>query len=245
MAELQLGEWRVLVKRILGVGTVAMLCLTPTAARAATLDFTGVGKADIVSISGLRTVTAYAGELDWSWLGTPPAGFSQSLYTYCVDVLNNEADPQYNVTVRSTDDMSPATAPYSAAGAGAKIAYLVNANAANIHGALGTNEQAAGLQLAIWETLYDSDLGGFNLKYGDFIVSASDKTLYWATHYLEDLYSSASNTGRAAWLDSPGNGNGQDQVTVPEPSTLALLMLGAGLVFAFRRKYASMPMTMV
>jgi len=233
----------VLVKKVLGLGALAMLCLTPAAASAATLDFTGVGKADIVNISGLRTVTAYAGELNWDWLGTPPAGFSQSLYTYCVDVLNNEADPQYNVTVRSTDEMTPATSPYSAAGAGGKIAWLVNTYAATIH-VSGTNEQAAGLQLAIWETLYDSDLGGYNLGSGDFIVSASAGTMNWATNYLKGLYSSTSNTGHAAWLDSPGNGNGQDQVTVPEPSTLALLMVGAGLVFAFRRKSASMPMTM-
>jgi len=217
----------------------------PSAASAATLDFTGVGKADIVTISGLRTVTAYAGELNWDWLGTPPAGFSQSLYTYCVDVLNNEADPQYNVTVRSTDDMTPATSPYSAAGAGAKIAWLVNTYATAIH-ATGTNQQAAGLQLAIWETLYDSDLGAYNalsLFTGDFIVAASAGTLYWADTYLKDLYSSSGNTGRAAWLDSPGNGNGQDQVTVPEPSTLALLMLGAGLIFAFRRKSTPSMMT--
>jgi len=232
----------VLVKKSLCVGALALLCSMPSVASAATLDFTGVGKADIVSISGLRTVNAYAGELNWDWLGTPPAGFSQSLYTYCVDVLNNEADPQYNVAVRTTDEMTPATSPYSAAGAGAKIAWLVNTYAANIH-ASGTNEQAAGLQLAIWETLYDSDLGGFNLASGDFIVSASASTISWASNYLTSLYSSASNTGRAAWLDSPGNGNGQDQVTVPEPSTLALLMLGAGLIFAFRRKSTPSMMT--
>ncbi len=213
------------------------MCSVPSAARAATLDFTGMGKADVVMISGLRTVYAYAGELDWDWVGAPPAGFSQSLYTYCVDVLNNEADPQYNVTVRSTDEMTPATSPYTAPGAGSKIAWLVNTYAADIH-ASGTNEQAAGLQLAIWETLYDSDLGGFNLNSGDFSVMASIGTLSWATTYLKSLYE-IGGTGQAAWLDSPGNGNGQDQVTaVPEPSTLALLMLGGGLIFVFRRKSA-------
>lgn len=228
-----------LLKKIVSVSAcaLALLCLRSSSASAATLDFTGVGKADIVSISGLRTVTAYAGELNWDWLGTPPAGFSQSLYTYCVDVLNNEADPQYNVTVRSTDDMTPATSPYSAAGAGAKIAWLVNTYAASIHSS-GTNEQAAGLQLAIWETLYDSNLGGFNLTSGQFIVSASVGTMTWATTYLTNLYSSASNTGSAAWLDSPGNNVGQDQVTVPEPSTLALLIVAGALFFAFRRKSA-------
>jgi hypothetical protein len=203
-------------------------------AGASTLDWTGMGKADIVSISGLRTVTAYAGELDWNWLGTPPAGFSQSLYTYCVDILNNEADPQYNVAVRSTDELTPTTTPYSAAGAGGKIAWLINSYAATIHSS-GTNEQAAGLQVAIWETLYDSSLNTFDLTKGQFIVSASVGTMTWAGTYLKALYSSTSNTGHATWLDSPGNGNGQDQVTVPEPSTLALLIAG-GLIFAFRRK---------
>jgi hypothetical protein len=226
-------EWSVRVKRLIGVGALALLCLVPSAAGAETLDFTGIGKASVVSISGLRTVTAWAGELDWSWIGTPPAGFSQSLYSYCVDVLNNEADPQYNVTVRSTDDMTLNPQPYSSAGAGAKIGWLVNTYAANIH-AYGTNEEAAGLQVAIWETLYDST-GPFNLAAGQFIVSASAGVMSAATNYLSALYSSGG-TGSAVWLDSPGNGNGQDQVTVPEPSTLALLMLAAAAIFAFRRK---------
>jgi hypothetical protein len=216
---------------------MALMCSVPSAASAATLDFTGIGKADIVSISGLRTVTAWAGELDWNWLGTPPAGFSQSLYTYCVDVLNNEADPQYNVAVRSTDDLTPTTTPYSASGAGGKIAWLINSYAATIHSS-GTNDQAAGLQVAIWETLYDSSGNTFNLSQGNFIVSASAGTMYWASTYLTNLYSSANNTGRTVWLDSPGNGNGQDQVTVavPEPSTVALLIVAAGLIFALGRK---------
>jgi len=223
---------------MLSVGALALLCLIPSTANAATLDFTGVGKADIVSISGLRTVTAYAGELDWAWLGTPPAGFSQSLYTYCVDVLNNEADPQYNVAVRSTDDLTPVSSPYSAAGAGGKIAWLVNTYAAGIH-ASGTNEQAAGLQVAIWETLYDSSLNTFNLAAGQFSVSGSSGTMAWANTFLTNLYSSSSNTGTAAWLDSPGNNVGQDQVTtVPEPATLALLMLAVGAMFTLRRSPA-------
>jgi hypothetical protein len=225
------------VKRLLGVGALALLCSGPSVASAATLGFTGVGKAAVVSISGLRTVTAWAGELDWNWVGTPPAGFSQSLYTYCVDILNDVTNTQYNVAVRSTDDMTPATSPYTAPGAGAKIGWLINTFAASIH-ASGTNEQAAGLQVAIWETLYDSNLGGFNLGSGQFSVSGSVGTMTWATTYLTDLYSSANNKGRAAWLDSPGNGNGQDQVTVPEPSTLALLMLAGGAMFAIRRRSA-------
>jgi len=225
----------VLVKQILSVGAVALLGLIPSAASAATLDFTGVGKADIVSISGLRTVTAYAGELNWDWIGAPPAGFSQSLYTYCVDVLNNEADPQANVAVRSTDDMTPITSPNSATGAGAKIAWLVNTYAAGIHSS-GTNEQAAGLQLAIWETLYDSSQNSFNLAAGQFSVSASVGTMKWASTFLTNLYSDSGNRGQAAWLDSPGNNVGQDQVTtVPEPSTLALLMLAGVFLYTARR----------
>jgi len=228
----------VLVKKILGLGVLAMLCLMPTAASAATLDFTGMGKNEIVTIAGERAITAYAGELDWNWLGTPPAGFSQSLYTYCVDVLNNETDPQ-DVTVKSTDVLA---ATDTAPGAGAKIAWLVNTYAATVH-ATGTNAQAAGLQLAIWETLYDSAGGTFDFGTGFFFVKqASMGAIDAANGYLTNLYAS-NGTGHAIWLDSP-EGHGQDQVTVPEPSTLALLMLGAGLVFAFRRKSAPTTMTM-
>ena len=48
-----------------------MLSLVPTAAGAATIDFLGLGKAEIVTVAGVRDVRAWAGELNWAWTESP------------------------------------------------------------------------------------------------------------------------------------------------------------------------------
>jgi hypothetical protein len=190
------------------------------------IDFTGVGKAQVVTLAGVRSVTAYAGELDWAWLGGTPAGYSDSFYSYCVDVLNNELDPEW-VNIRSTSDALAAPEL-------TKAAWLFNQFAVNIHNS-GTNAMAAGLQLAIWEVLYDST---YDLSSGAFrVASASTDALNYGASYLQALTNAGSGyaSAKATWLDANA-GAGQDQITqTPEPGTLALLATGfAGL--AARRK---------
>jgi hypothetical protein len=211
--------------RKLVLAAVAAL-LVPAATQAASLDFTGVGKAEVVTLYGVRNVTAYAGELDWTWLTGQPAGTPTSFYSYCVDVLNNETDPQ-NVTVRLTNDAS-------APAALTKAAWLFNTFAPAIH-ATGSNAMAAGLQLAIWEVLYDST---YNLGSGAFYVSASAQALSYGTQYLTALTNAGPgySTAVAMWLDAE-RGAGQDQITsVPEPATLLLLGGGAALLGIRRRR---------
>ena len=60
-----------------------MLSLVPTAAGAATIDFLGLGKAEIVTVAGVRDVRAWAGELNWAWLDGKPAGLENTFYWYC------------------------------------------------------------------------------------------------------------------------------------------------------------------
>ena len=78
----------------------------PSLASAGTIDFLGMGKSEIVTVAGVRNVRAWAGELTWNWLDGKPAGADTNFYSYCVDLLNNEQDPQYNVIVKSTDTMA-------------------------------------------------------------------------------------------------------------------------------------------
>src|SRR4029078_12832100 len=122
-------------------------------ASAGTIDFLGMGKAEIVTVAGVRNVRAWAGELTWAWISGKPAGVDTNFYSYCVDLLNNEQDPQYNVTVASTnglDTLGMVTTQYAAQ----KAAWLFNTYASEAHNAYG-GALAAGLQLAIWEVLFD------------------------------------------------------------------------------------------
>src|SRR5262249_20527146 len=150
-------------------------------ARASQIDFTGLGKAQVVTVAGVRNVSGWAGELDWSWIGATPDGMTPSFYSYCVDLLNNEIDGQ-SVTIRSTSDsLSPSLT---------KAAWLFDNFAVSIH-ATGTAAMAAGLQLAIWEVLYDTT---YDLTSGSFrVTSATADALKYGQGYLDALTKTGSS----------------------------------------------------
>lgn len=216
-----------------------VMCLVPALAGAATIDFTGLGKAEVVSLGGVRVVNAWAGELNWIWLSGQPANMADAFYTYCVDLRSDETDHQ-GITVRTTDEMTGTTA-----NVGQKAAWLFNTYAATIHAdySSASKAMAAGLQLAIWEVLYDTtyQIDGTKADKGSFYatgVYTSAAAISYGNQYLQNLLGSGTSylSADAMWLDSENakygltGGPGQDQITrsVPEPGTLALL--GAGLL---------------
>ena len=127
------------------------ILVTAVSAGAAPLqmDFVNVGRAEKISIAGVRTGTFSAGELNWNWHSPTPDGWQDSFYTYCVDVLLNLTSRQTVVIDEMSDKPSPS--PLVADG-NLRAAWLFNEYAADIHAlnpSSGGNAAAAALQVAI------------------------------------------------------------------------------------------------
>jgi hypothetical protein len=213
------------------LAVVGLVAMSPSVASANEIAFERVGHGYQVSIAGLRTGNFMAGELEWTWEDTPPAGFAGSFYSYCVDFTQNLHDPQ-DVTVRSSEGFTN-----GAADGGGKAAWLFNQYAAGIRSSTSStaNIMAAALQVAIWEAMFD---GANDLTTGNFILNTSGAIRSQAQEYLSALYVTADTyrTSVATILDvAPYQGQDQIVARVSEPSTL-LFMGVAFLVFAKRMR---------
>ncbi len=105
-------------------------------------------------------------------------------------------------------------------------------------GAIDTSLEAAGLQVALWEVLYDTG-SSFDLTSGGFYVSENNAVKAQAESYLAGIATASADKYALTFYKSEYN---QDLVTVapvPLPAAGFLLAFGiAGLGFAGRRKAA-------
>ena len=222
------------VLKFFGAATFLLLSLIPSVADASAIDFRGVGRGAPITVTGsARSGSVMAGELNWQWIGTTPAGFAQSFYSYCIDVSSNLVDGQI-VTHRSSDGFTN-----GAADGGSKAAWLFNEYAAAIraNNTSTANTQAAALQVAIWEAMYDASA---NLGDGNFRLTTTGSIRTDAQSYLTSLFNAGSSIysqSVASVLEVARGDRGQDQIVsrVSEPSTLLLVGV-AFLLFAKRAR---------
>jgi hypothetical protein len=240
------------MKHFIRTACAAALLVSGLAAEAGTVKFNSwaYGNGNTVNVS-TPNFNGQGGAFSLTLSGFG-AGFDGAFEAYCVELTEyiglGATYTSYNLV--TAVDYFTGKGKAAAAGALTRLISYVNNSGMLANTAAGfKDDQSTALQLAIWNTVYDTDA---TLDSGSFAESSGtayrhNSTSFGATNFW-GANSLLSNAGTASGyslyvLQSVGTPGQQDQLIwvrnqVPEPGSLALVALalgGAGLV-ARRRK---------
>jgi hypothetical protein len=232
----------------LGLAISAMMLLS-AAAKADIYGSTGVRSgAETIGINyatgGLNgTYSAdYYTDLSSNSSGTPHTYYD----SFCVDLLH-EATTTYTKLGTTALPVLPVTNTYATGG------YTTTPNGAASFGwaawladhyyySANNMDKQAGLQIAIWKILYETQTTyENNLSHGDITFSGNSNAMAAAVNYINDWITAGKPSDNAYIVNYSGTESGHAQyqllpVSAPEPSTLAIAGLSAIALVAYHLK---------
>lgn len=193
---------------------------------------TGSGANMSVSLTGHtpNPFSVYAGSFNGTLVGGP-ASYPTSFEAFCVDInaAAHVGAPAYAINLTTTNSLTN----------GGRVAWLYN-NALFLysqHTNISSNaaDQRSGLQLAIWNVLYDTDNTVSSGTFSVDIAPANSEAL--ANLFLTD---SIAKTANGTQLKDASGHSYQAFIgpSTPEPGALAYLsVFSGGCLFALRGRF--------
>jgi len=209
---------RAQMRRAVAIAAV-LLAAIHGSARAASVNikFDGTGLGENVEWkyyngTSWTDLTTFAGQFKMQFVSPTPAGYDSSFIAYCADI-EHYLQTTETVDLLSTDLLNPSSLTPAT---GPEVAYLYD----HFGPLVSSDLDAAGLQVAIWETLYDGETNS-GLSGGNFQLVGSGPT-YTSVKNKANSYLSAldGSTDDATWLRATSHPSQQNQDLVGPLSTV-------------------------